>query len=244
MKITGYMDFTQRSYEKELLDRDDIPFDAIRQNMRELDVINTWLGGHRITIRGFRALTGNMRNVHVCEIGCGGGDNLKAIWRWAKKHGIGLRMTGIDIKQECIDHAKEACSGIPDTEWICADYRQAIFIQKPDIIFNSLFCHHFSDEGVTEIIEWMYVNSRKGFFVNDLQRHPLAYHAIRMLTSIFSGSELVRNDAPLSVLRGFSRDEWLKLIGRSQHLHGDLQFNIRYQWAFRWLVTAKKNDGN
>ena len=31
---------TKRSYEKELLDRDDIPFDEIVQNMKELDVIN------------------------------------------------------------------------------------------------------------------------------------------------------------------------------------------------------------
>jgi hypothetical protein len=39
------MDFSVRSYKKELLDRDDIPFADIKQNMRELDFINARLGG-------------------------------------------------------------------------------------------------------------------------------------------------------------------------------------------------------
>jgi hypothetical protein len=50
------MDLSSRSELKELLDRDDIPFAAIEKNMRELDTINTWLGGHAITLAGFRRL--------------------------------------------------------------------------------------------------------------------------------------------------------------------------------------------
>ena len=44
--------FAKRSYEKEILDQDSIPFADIERNMRELDRINTWLGGHRISILG------------------------------------------------------------------------------------------------------------------------------------------------------------------------------------------------
>ena len=49
------MNFSIRSYEKELLDRDDIPFADIRQNMQELDFINAKLGGHKITLEGVRS---------------------------------------------------------------------------------------------------------------------------------------------------------------------------------------------
>ncbi len=48
--------FNERSYEKELLDGVNIPFEDIRQNMRELDTINTVLGGHRITLKGIKTL--------------------------------------------------------------------------------------------------------------------------------------------------------------------------------------------
>ena len=42
----------QRSYQKELMDESDIPFAAITQTLKELNIINTWLGGHAITISG------------------------------------------------------------------------------------------------------------------------------------------------------------------------------------------------
>ena len=50
------MDFSARSYKKELLDRDDIPFADIKQNMRELDFINAKLGGHKITLEGVKTM--------------------------------------------------------------------------------------------------------------------------------------------------------------------------------------------
>ncbi len=42
----------QRSYQKELLDDAQIPFEDIKRNMQELAVINQKLGGHAITKKG------------------------------------------------------------------------------------------------------------------------------------------------------------------------------------------------
>src|SRR5688572_23846564 len=106
------MDLSRRSYQKELLDRDDIPFLDIKRNMHELNIINTYLGGHTITIAGLRktlfhssrAVTGE---VVICEIGCGGGDNLLAIAEWCKKNKITASFTGIDINPDCVKVARE-----------------------------------------------------------------------------------------------------------------------------------------
>jgi hypothetical protein len=43
------MSFAIRSYQKELLDGDDIPFADMEVNLKELNTINTLLGGHNIT---------------------------------------------------------------------------------------------------------------------------------------------------------------------------------------------------
>ena len=234
-------DLRKRSHEPELLDRPDIPFEDIRRNMYELDRINTLLGGHDITIRGIRKLCGDARELHVCEIGCGGGDNLRAIHRWAGKKGIRLRATGIDIKPACIRYAQERNPDFPGAAWICSDYRRAILEDKPDIIFSSLFCHHFDDTGVAEIFRWSAENSRLGFFMNDLHRHPLAYHAIALLTKTFSHSYLVKNDAPLSVARGFSRSELLAFLRSASGPLDKMHVDISWAWAFRWLLTARHN---
>ena len=84
------------------------------------------------------------------------------------------------------------------------------------------------------MLRWMALNAAIGWFINDLHRHRLAYYSIRLLTAAFSGSYLVRNDAPLSVLRGFSRSEWSRLLASA----GMEDSKVSWEWAFRWLVTG------
>lgn len=229
------MTFSQRSYQKELLDADSIPFADIKQNMRELDFINKWLGGHRITAEAFKRLARGKKKISVCEIGCGGGDNLVAIYKWSKKKKIEISITGIDIKKECIDFAKSRETFSPTVKWITSDYKEISFDVKPDIIFSSLFCHHFTDEELIYQISWIKQNSRMGFFINDLHRHFLAYYSIKFLTRFFSNSYLVKNDAPLSVARGFSKPE-LEFLCKKADAE---QAVISWKWAFRYVIMYR-----
>ena len=224
-----------RSYKKELLDEDDIPFEDIRRNMQELNTINTWLGGHAITMAGFKKLAGNNKALHVCEIGCGDGNNLYQLYKWCKKHNIQFSCTGIDIKPECIETAKKDYA-IENTEWLAQDYKTVVFTSKPDIIFSSLFCHHFTDKELKEQLRFMHQNAKLGFFINDLQRNWFAFHSIKIITRLFSSSYLVKNDAPLSVARGFHKNEWMQLFKKA----GIEDYVIEWKWAFRYLVICNK----
>ncbi|WP_153798804.1 methyltransferase domain-containing protein [Foetidibacter luteolus] len=229
------MNLSKRSYSKELLDNDDIPFDDIRQNMKELNVINTWLGGHAITLAGLKRLLGARKTVTICEIGCGGGDNLHAISKYCRQNKIAVNCIGIDIKRDCIEYAKEQWRHPVTVTWIASDYQAVEFERKPDIIFSSLFCHHFTEAQLAKQLQWMKANSTIGFFVNDLQRHVLAYHAIKILTRLFSSSYLVKNDAPLSVARGFTKNEWQQVVKSAET--GPCQ--VQWKWAFRYLLIYR-----
>lgn len=86
-----------------------------------------------------------------------------------------------------------------------------------------------------EQLQWMQQNSRLGFFINDLQRHPLAYYSIKLLTGLFSRSYLVKHDGPLSVKRALVRKEWEQVLAMA----GITNYTIRWQWAFRYLIIVK-----
>jgi 2-polyprenyl-3-methyl-5-hydroxy-6-metoxy-1,4-benzoquinol methylase len=231
------MSFLTRSYEKELLDMDGIPFSDIRTTMEELDTVNTMLGGHSITCRGIdhflRRLPAD-RELSIAEIGCGGGDNLRIIGAYLQSQNRKYRLIGVDIKDECVTFARMVANH--PVSWICSDYRTTQWPagNKPDIIFSSLFCHHFTDEQLGEQLAWLKENSTLGFFINDLHRHPVAYHSIKLLTKIFSKSYLVKNDGPLSVKRSFTKPEWQKLL----HTAGIRKYKISWHWAFRYLVCV------
>ena len=227
------MTFSKRSYTKELLDDDHIPFEDVKRNMQELNFINKWLGGHKITVDGFKGLNGRRKKITVCEIGCGGGDNLAAIYKWCNKNDVKVHLIGIDIKEECIEFAKSRKDISDVATWIASDYKNAQFAEPPDIILSSLFCHHFTDDQLVFQFRWMKDNSRVGFFINDLHRHWLAYHSIKMLTQLFSSSYLVKNDAPLSVARGFKQQELKNLAAQSNLASA----KVIWKWAFRFLLT-------
>lgn len=229
------MNLSQRSYKKELLDGDNIPFEDIKRNMQELNFINTWLGGHAISISAFIKLVGKRKAVSVCEIGCGGGDNLLAIARHCNRKKINISITGIDLKQECIDFAASRTYSTTSIEWIADDYRNVHLSSKPDIVFSSLFCHHFTNDELVSQLQWMKNSCGIGFFINDLHRHPLAYYSIKLLTQLFSSSTLVKNDAPLSVARGFVKDE-LQMLCNKSGLHNA---QVQWRWAYRYLILFR-----
>ena len=226
--------FVTRSNQKELLDADNIPFEDIEQNLRELNFINNYLGGHAITLHGIQTLLMSNKAIdepiHIVEIGCGGGDNLAYLQKKLKGN---FTFTGVDLKDSCIAFARKKYPGI---RFITSDYRDLEFATKPHIIFSSLFCHHFSRKELVEQFSWMQQHSSMGFVINDLHRQPLAYWSIKLLTAVFSSSYLVKNDAPLSVLRAFKKPELRELLNKACVP----VFSIQWKWAFRYLVVAKK----
>jgi 2-polyprenyl-3-methyl-5-hydroxy-6-metoxy-1,4-benzoquinol methylase len=220
---------------KELLDEDNIPFIDIQQNMQELNTINTYLGGHAVSLAGLKKLLQSADRtaiITICEIGCGGGDNLLALASWCTKNTINVNFIGIDIKPACIEFAQQQCKTLHAT-WIASDYAAVTFQQKPSIIFSSLLCHHFKEAELLQMLQWMKQHAEKGFFINDLHRHQLAYYSIKLITKVFSNSYLVKNDAPLSVARGFKKKEWEQLLNRA----GIDQYSLQWKWAFRHLIV-------
>ena len=221
-----------RSSKKEILDDDNLPFEDIKICMKELNSINTLLGGHAITVNGmshFSTLTN--KDIIVCEIGCGGGDNLNAI---SAKFNTAA-FIGIDLKEECIDFAAGKYPELK-ANWIASDYSKVSLKIMPDVIFSSLFCHHFTDDQLVFMIKWMHKNSKQGFFINDLQRSAVAYYLIKWLTALFSKSYMVKNDGPISVTRGFVKKDWQLLFAKA----GISSYSIKWKWAFRYLIVCKK----
>ena len=235
--------FAQRSYQAELLDREDINREDLFQNLRELDLINRYLGGHNVTIAGIKPLLSDRkRTYHIADIGCGGGDSMIALAAWGRKNGFKFRLTGVDIKPDVIEYASEFCRHYPEISFVQSDYRDlATTAAEPvDIFMSSLFCHHLNDEQLVGFLSYIHTHATLGFVINDLHRHRIAYYSIMAMTRALNGSVLVQNDAPLSVLRGFSRSELETYLQQA----GVKEFELQWKFAFRYLITAKSGRVN
>jgi ubiquinone/menaquinone biosynthesis C-methylase UbiE len=236
--------FKQRSRELELMDDLNLSGEALRKNLDELELINHWLGGNQVVTD---ALTQVLRKVpelktatqplQIADIGCGGGDILRVVARWAQCQQLKVALTGIDANDFMVNYAREKCGGYPNIRIVQENiYRPDFQKRRFDVIICSLFCHHFTSEELETMWQQLYRQADRAVIINDLHRHPLAYYSIKWLTKLFSGSYLVKNDAPLSVLRAFRKSEIKEILTKS-----DInKYQLRWQWAFRWQLIMYK----
>lgn len=231
--------FSQRSYEKELLDAPHIPKDLLIRNLRELELVNTTLGGHAITIAGVKRLIVDRNKTYtLADIGCGGGDALIRIAKWARKNKFTVKLIGVDINADVIEYMSQQCKAYPEITGVVCSY-ETYLKENPaiDVVHCSLFCHHLTDDELQVLLSTIKKQVRGGFIINDLHRHWFAYYSIKFLTRLLKGSTLVKNDAPLSVLRGFKKSELEVLLQQAQ-----LDADIKWKWAFRYLVVRRQQN--
>ncbi|HEX8327933.1 MAG TPA: methyltransferase domain-containing protein [Hymenobacter sp.] len=234
------MDFTERASGPELMDDLTLATDALRQNLDELETINTWLGGYQPVLDALRRLRPRFpqgRPLRLADLGSGGGDTLRHVASWARRHQVAVALTGIDANQFMLDYATVKSQNYPEIAYRKFDIFSPEFQAEPyDVLTCSLFCHHFTDDELVTLLQQWHQQARVAVVINDLHRHWLAYHSIKWLTRLLGGSYLVKHDAPLSVARAFRRADWVALLARA----GIERYELRWRWAFRWqvIITA------
>ncbi|HEX8428353.1 methyltransferase domain-containing protein [Hymenobacter sp.] len=231
------VDFSRRATEEELMDDHSLATDALRQNLDELETINTWLGGYAPVLNALERLRPQFpanRPLRLADLGSGGGDTLRHVARWARRHQIPVELIGIDANAFMLEYAAAKAREYPEISFQQYDiFSPAFQQQRFDVITCSLFCHHFPDEALAQLLAQCHTQATTAVIINDLHRHALAYYSIKWITRLFRGSYLVQNDAPLSVARSFSRADWQRLLQQA----GISRYTLRWRWAFRWQVV-------
>lgn len=227
--------FSQRSNQIEIMDDLDCKGEAVNQTLKELEVINRWLGGSQVTIAGIKQLINkiDLDEISILDLGCGRGDMLKEIAEWGRQNKLKLNLTGVDANPNIIDFAKSNTRGYPEINYSVQNVFSEDFARrKSDIIITTLFIHHFNNKDLVDLLKNLINQARIGVVINDLHRHWLAYYSIKMLTTVFSKSAMVKYDAPLSVLRAFSYNDLSSIMQKA----GINDFQLIWKWAFRWQL--------
>ncbi len=211
--------------------------EEVFQTLRELDTINNLLGGNRVTLNALASLMESTRPVptSIVDVGCGSGEALRLIRRWSRSKGIYLTLTGVDANPFIIEYARRKTPLEDYINYEVADILSPDFApERFDVIFGTLFFHHFTDHQLIEFLKRART-AGAAVIINDIHRHPLAWYSIAWLTRMFSKSKMVRNDAPVSVLRAFKKKELREILAQA----GFVDYTVRWMWAFRWQVIAK-----
>ncbi|HEU5291154.1 MAG TPA: methyltransferase domain-containing protein [Cyclobacteriaceae bacterium] len=233
-------DFSQRSSAIEVMDDLTYAGEVMDQTLVELEIINKWLGGNEVTMNGLRALLSSKTEknkrvgLKIADLGCGGGDMLKLVANYFKKKKLNAEFTGIDANPNILTFAQKNTQSFNEIKFQSQNILSESFRSKRyDIVFATLFFHHFTSPQLVEIFKSLKKQTAVGIVMNDLHRHWLAYYSIKLLTILFSKSSMVKNDAPISVLRGFSKNELKEILEEA----GIENYTLKWKWAFRWQLV-------
>ena len=227
-------DLTQRSAALERMDDRTIGGEELAVALRQLRVINLALGSAWPTLEGVLRLwsrAGKPKRLSILDIGAGSGDLNRILLAWAMARGVAMRITLVDIHPQTCAAARAYYRDDPRVQVMCADLLN-LGVRSADIVTAALFVHHFESERLAAVFSALGHAARLGVVVNDLHRHPVAWVGIRAATWLLSRSPMIRNDAPLSVRRGF-RSEDFRLLRRTPGLS-----ELTYVWRpfFRYLI--------
>ncbi len=226
------IDLSARAPGPEILDGDDVGPEAFAAVMNDLASVSRLLLAHGPTI-GFlhRATRGLPRGsmISILDVGSGEGDLLRRIRRWSDHRGLDARLTGIDLNPRSADAARAKTPAAMAIEYLTGDVFD--HAGRADFVLSSLFTHHLTDAQVIGFVRWMEQAAARGWFVNDVHRHAVAYHAFGAMARVARWHRIVRQDGQTSVARGFRPDEWHSLLAQA-----GVEARVRWKPLFRLCV--------
>lgn len=223
------------------MDREDNAAVDLERALDDIDKVNRYLGGSRTLLNmltpHLAACTGTLR---ILDVGTGGGDLPLAITALADALQREVEIVAIDRDPITVAYAQRATAADSRISVQRADaFSLAFPADSFDLVTVSLFLHHFREQQVVELLRQLSSLTTRSVLINDLRRAWLPWGFIKFVSWSTLRSPMFRHDAPLSVLRGFTKDELEQIL--LQAVEGPQQFHVRCRWPYRLaaeLVTG------
>jgi len=204
-------------------------YEELRACLRDIAKVNALTFAHRPTLAFLERATErriadeaegaysaiDSGPIRIVDVGCGYGDMLRRIERWAASRKLEVTLTGVDLNPEAIRAAHEATAASSRIEWIVGDCYSWQGAQETDIVISSLLTHHLREEEIVRFLRWMEATARRGWFVNDLHRQALPYWVFSGVAAVAGWHPFVMHDGPVSIQRSFVKEDWQRMCAEA-----------------------------
>ena len=210
-------DSGRRSVQAEILDGP-VESGELADVLRDLARFNGAMLGHWPVLRWLERAVAAVpadQPLTLLDIGCGYGDLLRAVRRWARKRGRAMKLVGIDLSPQVVEIARGATEAADEIEYHAVD----IFDYRPggaiDFAVTSLVAHHLPDAMIVRFLRWMEASARRGWMIYDLQRNAVPFYFIALAGVLLRLHPVVVYDGRVSVARSLTRAEWRARIAEA-----------------------------
>lgn len=238
--MSMFRNLSVRAKENELMDDFSLGGEELSEALRHLRRLNKLLGAPGPTCYGVEKLWNEMgcpRHLTLLDVGAGSGDINRKLLEWAEQQGIDMKITLVDMTEEACEEARVYFRNEKRVTILKSDVT-ALPAGYADVVTGSQFVHHFEGQELVDVIHSMLRSSRFGVVINDIHRHVISYSAVWLTTRIISRNRYIRHDGPLSVAKGFTRQDWMDLQSKLNHK----TMTTTWKPLFRYAVIIRKEQ--
>ena len=179
------------------------------------------------------------RAIRILDVACGSGDIALSLADIAANAGIEIRVDGCDISQVAVNNANERASRHGyDCKFFQLDALRDGLPADYDVITNSLFMHHLSEEEAAGLLRKMCDATKALVVVHDLVRSPASLMLVTLACRTLTRSSVVHFDGPASVRAAFTPVE-LRAIAQRANVY---DATVTDAFPCRMLLTWRKRD--
>ncbi len=229
----------RRRRQPELMDEPGLAADQHRAALAGLRRINRVSRSASVLGQAIRrfAQREKRESLTVLDVASGGGDVTISLEHWARRRGLPLDITGVDISPTAIEHAQR----MADSAGCTAKFRRLDVLNEPfpgryDVVISSLFLRHLDPPEVKILLEKMASAAGHLVLVSDLRRSTAGWLLAQLACRSLSRSHVVHVDGPRSVEGAFTIAEMASLC-REANL---TDCEIRRCWPCRFLLQYEK----
>lgn len=225
----------------ELLDDPRADPAAVRRELRDIARLNGLFGGTRAVVREletiFRTGTrdggrGTGTTWTLLDVGTGLGDIPRAAAVAARRHGITLRLVGVELNRAAAAAARGADAADPIALVLADGGTLPLLPRSVDIVIASQVLHHLPHDVAVRWIANLSTLARRAVVLADLRRSRVAMAALWLVSYPLGFSAVTRHDGVLSLQRGYTRDEFNEML-----IEAGVPAVARYRPGFRVVAS-------
>lgn len=223
----------------ELMDDPGVDPAELARSLAYIRAVNRRLGGCAALLGRLERWSASWTGpVTLLDVATGSADLPLAACEWARRRGLNLRVTGVDLHEGTLAEARRLTKSEPEIELVRGDALRLEDQFGPgsfDYVHAGLFLHHLDEPDIVRVLRGMWRVARRGVIWNDLVRSRAGLAVIHLLT--IGRPRMIRHDARVSVRAGFTRDEAVELAARAGWPGAVHRWNL---FTHRFTVSAER----
>jgi SAM-dependent methyltransferase len=235
------VDFSRRSMQSELMDTEVSDYALFHQCLQQLEIVNILSLAYRPTLRWLREVLRDARpgdTVSLFDVGSGGGDMLRRIFKQLQRRGLKPDLVGVDLNPFSKQSAEATTPAAMPIRYEASNIFSFDQARRADFIISCNFTHHLTDDELIRFIQWMEAHATRGWLINDLHRHWLPYYFIKTVFNALPFNRMMRSDGPISITRAFRAADWRRILDAAGIPQA--RRSIRWFFPFRYVVACRK----